>query len=78
MPRNPLEQQANKPLYAELRQIEEAARDRDLTGEEFERTCEVQDEIYDNDIANELGEMHPYHTGTIGEAQFAKLDKNNL
>lgn len=66
------------PLYAELRQIEKATKGRDLTDAEFEQTTKIQDRIYDNEIANGLGEMHPYHSGTISPEQFAKLDKDNL
>ena len=78
-----MSQPSNKPLYAELRAIEEATEGRDLTDEEFERITTIQDQIYDNDIIGvdgdePLGEMHPHHTGTISEAQFAKLNKDNL
>ncbi len=68
----------NAPLYTELRQIEKATEGRDLTDTEFKQTTKIQDRIYDNEIANGLGEMHPYHSGTISPEQFAKLDKDNL
>ena len=74
---------SNKSLYAELREIEKASANRDLTDTEFERITALQDQIDANDIIgvdgnDPLGEMHPHHTGTISKEQFAKLDKDNL
>lgn len=74
---------SNKPLYAQLREIEKASANRDLTDTEFERITEIQDQIDANDIVgvdgnDPLGEMHPHHTGTISKAQFDKLNKKNL
>ncbi len=76
-------QPSNKPLYAELRLIEKASANRDLTDAEFERIPALQDQIDANDIIgvdgdDPLGEMHPHHTGTISKAQFEKLNKSNL
>lgn len=42
-----MSQPSNKPLYAELREIEEAAEGRDLTDAEFERISRLQDQISD-------------------------------
>ena len=74
---------SNKPLHAELRKIEKASANRDLTDTEFERITALQDQIDANDIIgvdgnDPLGEMHPHHTGTISKEQFAKLNKSNL
>lgn len=76
-------QPSNKSSYAELRKIEKAAKGRDLTDAEFERTTALQNQIDANDIIgvdgdDPLGEMHPHHTGTISKAQFEKLNKSNL
>jgi len=43
----------------------------------FNLTSIIQDQIQDLEIT-QLGEMHPYHTGTIRPEQFEKLDKSNL
>jgi len=43
----------------------------------FNLTSIIQDQIQALEIT-QLGEMHPYHTGTIRPEQFEKLDKSNL
>jgi hypothetical protein len=68
-----LDEMKIKSFYKILRELDD---DRDLTTDEFELANIIQGQIQDLEI-NQLGEMHPYHTGTL-KVQFCTLDKNNL